>query len=209
MWNAISLVQNLNSCQRVHFLQRYHYSTGSSFVYIRWLYAFHFQGQILVFACTFCQCDTFSVSCTIFHHYHFTPCEFFIYAFAAGISQESERQHVFSGIQVSSQYLTDQTNAVVWMVSILSMSQSAFQSFGGHSKRTRYNWYHCYLHVTIFILCKVQVSDYLLIYLIFNLWSVETAKSFRKQVLSFFYQLALGLVIWPVLGDSFVSQNHR
>ena len=29
MWNATSLVQDLNSCRRVHFQQRNHYTTGT------------------------------------------------------------------------------------------------------------------------------------------------------------------------------------
>ena len=42
----------------------------------------------------------------------------------------------------------------------------------------------------------------------FSLWSVGTAKSAIWQVLLFCW-LSLGLVVWPRLGELFVSQNHR
>ena len=40
-------------------------------------------------------------------------------------------------------------------------------------------------------------------------WSAGTAKSTIWQVLSFFFCLSLGLVVWPRLDDLFVSQNPR
>ena len=42
----------------------------------------------------------------------------------------------------------------------------------------------------------------------FTLWSAGTTKSTHRQVL-YFCWLRLGLVVWPRLGDPFVSQNPR
>ena len=109
--------------------------------------------------------------------------------------------------------LTDLNNAVVWVVSthpLISKTSSScinplmivprapisigipvtfmFHSFFSSLVRSRY------------------LSFFSLTFS-FTQWSARTAKSTNRHVLFFFYWLSLGLVIWPRLGDPFVSQN--
>ena len=43
----------------------------------------------------------------------------------------------------------------------------------------------------------------------FTLWSAETEKCAIRQVLLFILFTTTRMVVWPRLGDSFVSQNPR
>ena len=64
---------------------------------------------------------------------------------------------------------------------------------------------------SIFSFCSLVRSRYLSLFLLsfsFILWSVGVAKSTIQQVL-FCWWLSQGLVVWPRLGDSFMSQNPR
>ena len=107
--------------------------------------------------------------------------------------------------------LADLNNAVIWTVSTRPViSKSLYHSFGDCTKSTNYNWYNCYFRVQQFFLfpSKVVVLIPLFAFFQFTLWSVGTAKSTILQVL-FFCWLSLGLVVWPRLGDPFISQNSK
>ena len=111
--------------------------------------------------------------------------------------------------------LADLDNAVVWMVftrSLISKSSSPctnplvtvlrasikigitvtfmFHSFFSPLARSRY--------LSLF---SLSFS--------FTLWSAGTAKSAIRHVLFHFFLLSLGLIVWPRIGDLFVSQNPR
>ena len=76
---------------------------------------------------------------------------FFTPALADGFHQGSEWQQVSSSLQVSSQYSgrSQQCQSLdgLHLSSYFQVLQSLYQSFGGCTERTNYNWYHCYLHV--------------------------------------------------------------
>ena len=72
---------------------------------------------------------------------------------------------------------------------LVSLSPSCFIEFFSSLARSRY-------------------SLFFSLSFIYTPWSVRTAKSTIRQVL-FFCWLSLGLVVWPRLGDPFVSQNPK
>ena len=64
------------------------------------------------------------------------------------------------------------------------------------------------LHSFFFVLLQ-DLSIFLTCSLIFILWFAGTAKSIILLLLFSFFKLSLGLVVWPGLGDLFISQNSR
>ena len=92
----------------------------------------------------------------------------------------------------------------------LSILRLFFQVFRDRSRFSNYNWYHYHHHFHIFFFSSQARLNYFsifLISLIFDLYSAETAKSTRWQVLSLFFFCCL--VVWLRLGDLFVSQDPR
>ena len=105
--------------------------------------------------------------------------------------------------------LADFNNAVVFMVCtrpLISKSSSFFyQSFSDCTKRTY--WYHRHTHAQQFFQLPSKVQVFLLLFASFKLYSMVTRYSVL-QVL-FFCWLLQGLVVWPRLGDPFISGNPR
>ena len=86
--------------------------------------------------------------------------EFFIPALADGFPLEFEWQQVSSTLL---SILVDVNNAIVWMFStcpLISKFSSPFINiWGDRSKSTNYNWYHCYLYVSLYFLVLYQGLD--------------------------------------------------
>ena len=111
--------------------------------------------------------------------------------------------------------LADLNKPVIWMVSIrpfISKSTSPSSNPLVTVPRTPIT---IGIMVTFIFLnaFKSQArSKYLFFYTLsfnFNLWSAGTAKSTIQQVLFFCCLLLQGLIVWPGLGDPFVSPNPR
>ena len=88
----------------------------------------------------------------------------------------------------------------------LQFLYSHFHAFGNRSKATNYNCYYRHLHVPQFfkLSSKIQVFVYLFTYLIFTVVRWNN----RIQWMRFFSRLLIhSLVIWPEIGDVFVSRN--
>ena len=108
--------------------------------------------------------------------------------------------------------LVDLNNAVIWMIShhpLISNFSSPSSVTVPRAPLT--------MGITVTFMLQsffqfLRMSRYLSFFSLsfnFTLWSVGTAKSTIQQVLFFFSWLSLGLVVWPRLGDLFVSQNSR
>ena len=84
------------------------------------------------------------------------------------------------------------------------MFQHFYQSFSVCIKRTNYNWYHRYIHVSYFFRFLV-ISWYLSLFEFLQFYTGiwRDDKVHNRLFLFFFSWLLLGLVIWPTLGDSF------
>ena len=103
--------------------------------------------------------------------------------------------------------LADLNNAIVWMIStcpLISLSSSPFTSPLGfpNAPTPVIFMFHSFF-------CSLARSSFLSLFLlsfIFTLWSTRTAKTSIWHV-HFSCLLSLGLVVWPRLGDLFVSQN--
>ena len=85
-------------------------------------------------------------------YYHFTFCDIFVPALVDGHSLEFEWQHVYSGLQDSSQY-SGQSQQICCLNCLDSSSdfqlfKLLFQSFEDRSKCANYNWYHRHHHVS-------------------------------------------------------------
>ena len=81
-------------------------------------------------------------------------CEFFTPALAGGLSLESERQQITSGLLDSSRY-SDRSYQCCKLNGLDSSShfqlfRSPFQSFGNRSKRSNNKWYHRHFQVPQF-----------------------------------------------------------
>ena len=118
--------------------------------------------------------------------------------------------------------LTDLNNDICkldgFCLSYFQVLQFLYQSFGDCIKSTNYKWYHRNFHVPQFFNSRTKSRSlfFFIVYFSFTLWSVGRVKSTIRQVLLFFCfffflvgVLSLGLVVWPRLGDLFVSQNPR
>ena len=113
--------------------------------------------------------------------------------------------------------LVDLNSAIVWMVSICPLISNSSRPFISPlvtvpSAPITIGITHIFTLHTFF--CSLASSRYWPFFsLSFNitLCSAGTAKFTIQQILTlfFFFCLLLGLVIWPRLGDPFVSQNHR
>ena len=120
-----------------------------------------------------------------------------------------------SSPQISMNFLSilvDLKYAVIWIISSRSFISKSSCSCTNPSvtiERTNYNWYNRHFHVPWFFQfpCKVQILISLLFSLNFTRWSAGTEKSTIWHVLFCFCWQSLGLVVWPRLGDLFVSQN--
>ena len=96
--------------------------------------------------------------------------------------------------------------------SLISKSFSPFTNFLGiaPSPPTKIGVSVTFMfHVFLWFSSKVQISISLFVSFIFTLWSGRMSKFTLRLVLFFFGWLSLGLVVWPILGDPFVSQNFR
>ena len=82
--------------------------------------------------------------------------------------------------------LVDLNNAVVWMVSTLSLIS---KSFGDCTKSTNYNWYRHHFHIPLFFnsLLRSRYLSFCSLCFNFTLWSTGRAKSTIQQVLFFFF----------------------
>ena len=131
--------------------------------------------------------------------------EFFIPALANGFSMGFEWQQVSSSLQNSSQYSSRSQNCCsldgLHPSCYFQLRQFFYQSFSDCTKSTNYNWYNCHFHVP-------QVFQF-----IFHFLSVVLRGQLGQQSPQFgkffFCWFLKGLVIWPRLGDLFVSPNPR
>ena len=97
-------------------------------------------------------------------------------------------------------------------------SSSNFQALQSlyQSECTSYNWYHRHFHIPqfVFFFNSLARSSYLSHFSLsssFTQWSAGRQSPLygRFSSLSFFCRLSQGLVVWPRLDDSFVSQNPK
>ena len=125
-------------------------------------------------------------------------------------------------------------SSIFWPISIIlsldglhssgffQVFQSLFQSFDDCTKSTNYNWYHHRFHVSPFVCfffsspARSRYLSLFSLYFNFTLWSAGTSKSTILQVLLFFSFLFFFFffvvdynLVWPRLGNPFVSQNPR
>ena len=82
------------------------------------------------------------------------------------------------------------------------------RDFEDRSKRTCYNLYHRHLHFHSFY-SSLASSKHMYLLVFFKFHSViRRDGKVHYSALSLFSKLSLVLVLWPVLGDRFISQNH-
>ena len=102
--------------------------------------------------------------------------------------------------------LADLNNAVVWSLLVI-----LFPNSPAPVPATNYNW--CYPHPPLQCFFSSPTrSLYLSLFSLsfsFTQWSTRMAKSSIMKVLFIFWWLSLGLVVWPRLGDLFISQNPK
>ena len=111
--------------------------------------------------------------------------------------------------------LPDLNNAVVWMVSNRPISKSSSPSTNSSvtTERSIYNWYNGHFHVQLIFqfsnTVKVLTSLYAFLQFYSEVsWNGEVHYS-AGSFFFFFFWLSQSLVVWPRLGDPFVSQNPR
>ena len=137
-----------------------------------------------------------------FNHYvyypYFTPCLFFIPVLIGDLSLESNWQHVSSRFRNYSDYSSRSRHCCgLASSSDFRLLRSLSQAIVSISLRANCNCYDHHLHVPqpFPFSCKMQVFLSFRLFFIFILWTIETAKSIRWQVL-FSSQLTLDLDLW-------------
>ena len=103
--------------------------------------------------------------------------------------------------------------------SYFQVFQSLYQFFGDCSEHTDYNWYHRFIVCFLNSLTKSKYLFFFSLSFIFTVACRDSKVYYSAGSLSlsffffffffFFFWLSLGLVVWPRLGDLFVSQNPR
>ena len=107
--------------------------------------------------------------------------------------------------------LTDLNNAVVWMVSTHPLIFQSFSPLGIVPRAPIRNGISITFMFHSFFSCLARSRHLSFFSLSFNFtqWLAGTAKSKILQVLFFCCWLFQSPVVWPRLGDPFVSQNPR
>ena len=123
-------------------------------------------------------------------------------------------QWFFTGVWVTASLLADLNNAVVWMVSThFHISKSSCPRTNPLVTVPRVaitNWYNCHFHVPQFFQFPCEVQVLIFLFAFFQFYSVVSQDNkIYNSASSFSCWLLQGLVVWPRLGDPFVSQNPK
>ena len=142
--------------------------------------------------------------------------EFFTPVIADGFSLEFEWQQVSSSLRDTFSVFWPLFNAVDWLVStclLISKSSSSFTNLLGIVPSAP-----IIIDITVtfmFFFSSLSRSRYLSLFSLSFDFTLSL-KGWQSQLFSrfsffffFFLWLSLGLVVWPILGDLFVSQNPR
>ena len=139
------------------------------------------------------------VTFVLFSLYNHFIHEFFTPALDDSLSLKSKWQHVFSGLQDSSQYYSwcQQCYSLYSFNSRTNCFWIILQTFGCGSKHINYNWYFLDHHISTTFFSFVARSKYMSIFsfsLIFSLWSARTARSIRRHILFIFLSFSFLLI---------------
>ena len=91
--------------------------------------------------------------------------------------------------------------------SYFQILQSLYQSFGDCTERINQNWFHRHFHVSQLFSSLARFRCLSLFSVLSSGQSEWQSPLFCRFSFFFFCRLSLGLVVWPKLGDQFVSQN--
>ena len=180
MWNANSLVQDLNSCRRVHFLRRWPFHHGH-------LLASWFSRSILsIFSlflffiwsmATFLKPIYIPIISISYTSNFFTP------AFAYVLPMESEWPA--SLLNYLGLFRLTYLNDVGLCSRYFQFLQSFYQYINDNTQPTDYNWYYRHFHVTYFVssLARSRYVYGFWLSFTFTQWPVGTTKSAIRLVL--------------------------
>ena len=126
--------------------------------------------------------------------------------FTPALSLESDWRQVSSSLQGFSRY-----SGRFWQNSLHTFSYfHVFLSVFDCIKRINYKWYHHHSNVPQFFQFPRKVQVFILLFAFLQFYSIVSRESkVHNSASSLFLLIISYLVVWPILGDSFLSQNPR